>query len=642
MSKEQHSKASEYAPNFLGAYAENNDIFESILLEFYRDHVFWRRGFHPEDAPPIGPSEQFQPAFLEAVGQTKRELHKLSGKLKQSVPFFHPRYIGHMSSDLLMPGLLAQMITTLYNPNNVSTEAAPVTVDMEVEYGQMLACMFGYNTDPTKGNTAFGHLTSGGTVANYQGLWYARAVKYYPLAVKAGTQNHDRIKLTVSGQPLQELSCWQLANVPYDDIIQLRRDLMLQLNSFNDEERQLVLNAVEEQRIESLGLSEFFKQHPTLSTPIVIVPSTAHYSWKKSGKIFGLGSKQIVKVPTDHKMRMDTRALKETLDSCLQNNTPVLAVIGVLGTTEFGTIDPIREMLEIREKYTQRGLNFFIHVDAAWGGFLATLFRDEDNKLIPRQRLKSEFRHFPSQEVYDTFSNLHHVESITVDPHKLGYLPFGCGAFVAKNTDAQHLVKESAAYVFDDDDADLELGQYIFEGSKPGAAAAAAYVTANVLPLNFAHFGKLPVQTIRTTEYFFDKIAELNQKHASEFEFVIPIEPDTNLICLAVKPKHHTCTSDINVLLNRVYEKLNIDIHQPLQVKSFFASSTKIFWSHLSENALTELSNRIGLAIDTDNKTEDHLFVLRHTIMNPWIATGEVNYIDKYLEYLDELVMSEL
>ena len=32
---------------FLGPKAENADVFERLLLEAFRDHVFWRRNFHP-------------------------------------------------------------------------------------------------------------------------------------------------------------------------------------------------------------------------------------------------------------------------------------------------------------------------------------------------------------------------------------------------------------------------------------------------------------------------------------------------------------------------------------------------------------------------------------------------------------------
>ncbi|MBL8915885.1 MAG: decarboxylase, partial [Archangium sp.] len=126
------------APWFLGAYAENDDFFEKMVLELLRDHVFWRRNFHPEDPPPIGTRDQHDPAFLEGLARTKHELHQLTAQLKRSVPFFHPRYLGHMVSDLLMPGLIAQLTTTLYNPNNIVEDAAPVTVKLELEVGRQL------------------------------------------------------------------------------------------------------------------------------------------------------------------------------------------------------------------------------------------------------------------------------------------------------------------------------------------------------------------------------------------------------------------------------------------------------------------------------------------------------------------------
>src|SRR3546814_20882499 len=63
-----------------------------------------------------------------------------------------------MASDLLLPGLAAQMLTLPYNPNNVSEDAAPVTVDMEVQAGLQLARMLGYPHDPTRDACAFGHL----------------------------------------------------------------------------------------------------------------------------------------------------------------------------------------------------------------------------------------------------------------------------------------------------------------------------------------------------------------------------------------------------------------------------------------------------------------------------------------------------
>ena len=126
-------------PFFVGAYGENDEFLEKILLEFLRDHIYWRRNFHPEDQWRIPTQAQYSDDFLESIAKMKQELHSLSTKLKRSTPLFSPRYIGHMSSDLLLPGLLAQLITTLYNPNNVAPDVAPVTVPLEIEVGLQLS-----------------------------------------------------------------------------------------------------------------------------------------------------------------------------------------------------------------------------------------------------------------------------------------------------------------------------------------------------------------------------------------------------------------------------------------------------------------------------------------------------------------------
>lgn len=114
---------------FLGPYGENDALLEKIVVEFLRDHVYWRRNFHPEDPPAISTRAAQHPDYQAFEARLRRELHQLSAALKRSVPFHSPRYLGHMVSDLLLPGLAAQMLTLPYNPNNVSEDAAPVTVD---------------------------------------------------------------------------------------------------------------------------------------------------------------------------------------------------------------------------------------------------------------------------------------------------------------------------------------------------------------------------------------------------------------------------------------------------------------------------------------------------------------------------------
>ncbi|KAJ7039950.1 hypothetical protein C8F04DRAFT_1178305 [Mycena alexandri] len=46
---------------------------------------------------------------------------------------------------------------------------------------------------------------------------------------------------------------------------------------------------------------------------------------------------------------------------------------GIMGSTEHGAVEPLSEVLALREKYHSLGLSFLVHADAAWGGYFATL-----------------------------------------------------------------------------------------------------------------------------------------------------------------------------------------------------------------------------------------------------------------------------
>jgi hypothetical protein len=133
---------------FLGPKAENADLVEQMLLEVYRDYVFWRRNFHPEDRVVISPEDRRSQSYNAFVGQFKRELFALLGELKSDIPFFSPRYIGHMLADVSLPALVGYIATMLYNPNNISWEGSPVTTLLEIQVGRELAGMMGFGATP--------------------------------------------------------------------------------------------------------------------------------------------------------------------------------------------------------------------------------------------------------------------------------------------------------------------------------------------------------------------------------------------------------------------------------------------------------------------------------------------------------------
>ena len=620
---------------FLGPYGENDTLLEKLVVEFLRDHVHWRRNFHPEDPPAIPTSAAQHPEYLALEARMRRELHQLSAALKQSVPFHSPRYIGHMASDLLLPGLAAQILALPYNPNNVSEDAAPITVQLEVLAGLQLARMFGYPSDPSRPDCAFGHLTSGGTLANYQALRMALALKAFPVALRAaGVPDID-----VPGDD------WQAFNLAPDAAIGLLVRWQDWLATLGEGERRRWRARFQEQRLETLGMFEFFSRHPGLKVPQVLAPVTAHYSWSKGLKMLGLGRAQLRLVAT-RGMRMDAAALREALEQCERERQPVLMVVAVLGSTEYGTIDPVDAIVQARADLAARGLGFGIHVDAAWGGYLATLFRNPDGSLRGLDEVRAGYRDFPQPEVHAAFAALAETDSVTVDPHKLGYLPYGTGAFVCRDHRATALVSEQADYVFKQGDRDdymaryRQLGQFIPEGSKAGAAAAAVYVTHRVLPLDHANFGLMPRQTVLAAEAFQERAQRFADDMRGVVAATVPFPPDSNLVCLALNPHGNRDLATANAFVRRLYDELRCDPQRPLQVKQFFSSITTLQRAMVGEAELHRILDALGIDPATMDEDNDRLVILRHTLMNPHLIDHEngISYIDLYFGYLEALL----
>ncbi len=647
-------------PLFLGPAAENDQLLESLVVEFLRDHAYWRRNFHPEDGFRIEADARHRPDFLAMQARIRSELYKLSADLKRAVPFFHPRYVGHMTGDLLLPGLVAKLVTTLYNPNNVSEEAAPVTVGMELEAGEQLARMFGFSCDESKEPCAWGHLTGGGTVANYEALWNFRSLRCYGLALQAGAaaEGWDPEGVGPASKALSAYTTWELLNLSIDETVALRREVAGRLRELGDRARfHAFSKAVRRERVEHLGTAGFFLKHG-IEPPRVLVSASAHYSWAKGMKVLGLGTAQLLEVPVDARMRMDADALDAELERAERERAPVLCVVGMLGTTEFGTVDPIDRIVEARDRWKERGLDFGVHVDAAWGGYLASVFRRPDGSLHTREEVAQGFRHFPSAPVYGAFAALGHADSITVDPHKLGYVPYPAGAFIARNREVVDFLYQEAAYVFDLGDREEpmptreklhNLGQYILEGSKPGNAAAAVALTHRVLPLDSTGLGRILRMTVRACEEFYDSVAEVRARWAGRVRVCTPFEPDSNLICLAINPEGNTSLARMNAFGREVFQRMKVEPGQSLQGHDFIGSYTSLRHDRLdghAERILAELGIDPATLNDipTDPDSADHIFILRHTLMNPWHLSGPdgVSYVERYWSWLERTAMEVL
>jgi hypothetical protein len=73
---------------FLGPHAENAELLERLVMEALRDHVFWRRNYHPEDGFTIRETDKRTAGYEDAVATLTQELMGLLAELKRGVPFF--------------------------------------------------------------------------------------------------------------------------------------------------------------------------------------------------------------------------------------------------------------------------------------------------------------------------------------------------------------------------------------------------------------------------------------------------------------------------------------------------------------------------------------------------------------------------
>ena len=131
------------------------------------------------------------------------------------------------------------------------------------------------------------------------------------------------------------------------------------------------------------------------------------------------------------------------------------------GTTGLGAIDPIaRGRARCARSYGVR-----IHVDAAYGGFFRLIADDTADGVAAAP-----------------FRAIAECDSIVIDPHKHGLQPYGCGAVLFRDPSvARHYLHDSPYTYFTSDE--LHLGEISLECSRSGAAAAALWLTLQLLPL---------------------------------------------------------------------------------------------------------------------------------------------------------------
>lgn len=585
---------------FLGPKSENRTFFKQMLDFVMDEHIHWRRDFHPSDKPVATLAEQRSDRYAESLMRTEEALLELSARLKSgSVPFFSPRYLGHMISDTLMAANLGYLATILYNPNNCSYEASSASTMLELEVGRELCGLFGYDPE-----TSWGHITSGGTVANYEALWVARNLRSLALALSE-----------VRPDLVEGFSARETANLPIDTLLELLARCKTEGDLPN------VRKATAQYRGASSGLGK------------VLLPQSKHYSWTKALDILGLGQDSMIPIPVDTECRMDTEFLRQTVIDLVENETPILAVIAVAGTTESGAVDYVHHVTALRRELREsHGAGFYLHIDGAYGGYIRSMFRAEDGSMMELHDVRRHFAkqgyfspqvHWPEEGVYRAFEAIREADSVTVDPHKLGYVPYAAGGIVMKDRRALDLISYYAAYTFEGEGVEPALlGAFIMEGSRPGASAASVWMAHKVLPLSIHGYGKLLAYSVDGAQRLFQAFRDhgIFEACGRHFRVKCLTQPDLNVVNFVFNEVGNVNLEATNKLNRFLYDQCSYR-SGPVYLEDYFLSKTVIsaeVYGKVSQGLLQALEipqcelQRVG-----------EVFVLRSCLMTPYLTSNQ-------------------
>ncbi|EJW20003.1 tyrosine decarboxylase [Paenibacillus alvei] len=602
---------------FLGSKGENVNLFKEVLNKIVDEHVGWRQNYQPQDLPVISPFDKSSQSFQDTADHMRSVFDQLSSKLRsESLPWHTAgRFWGHMNSETLMPAIIAYTAAMLWNGNNVAYESSPGTSQMEEEVGHQLCKMMSYRE-----GQSWGHICADGSIANLEGLWYARNIKSLPLAIKEVAPEH------VEGK-----SEWELLNMPTQEIMDI-------LDKVQDKLDDIKAKSARSGRY----LNKLGKW---------LIPQTKHYSWLKAADIIGIGLDAVEAIDVDSTYHMDIEKLETRIRQLAAENTPVLGVVGVVGSTEEGQIDHIHKMVALREKLAKEGIYFYIHVDAAYGGYARSIFLDENDQFIEYNKIDEVFKkhnvftdmnlknEWLTEDVYEAFKAMSKVESITIDPHKMGYIPYSAGAIVIQDIRMRDAISYFATYVFEKGaDIPALLGAYILEGSKAGATAAAVWTAHKVLPLNVTGFGKLMGASIEGAYRFYNFLKDRTFNVNGKVIKLHPLtKPDFNMVDYVFNEEGNTDLEKMNKLNHDFFDYASY-VKGGLYSNEFITSHTDFAIPDYGNSPL-EFVNSLGFSREEWDRVEK-VTILRACALSPYAHDKDV--FEEYALKIEKAIQDKL
>ncbi|CAG8618746.1 17081_t:CDS:2, partial [Racocetra fulgida] len=537
---------------------------KEFIKEFYNNIIDLQaegRMMYFDTADPHFITTQMQNSkeFKNNMEYLRSQLNKLLEKLNErTVPFWSPRYMGHMVTETTMPSNLGYVAALQYNQNNIATEGSPLTTLLEVDVGNQLCGMLGFN------------------IANNLNI---------------NLDNLDQEDENIYSFDTQGIQSW--GHITCDG------QLSFIGKSFTVE----LANGLENKLLKDCTTWELLNLKPTT---VLNIPERLYQN-----------------TPVDIAARMDVKELDKELAKCVRNQQAVYAVVAIMGSTEQGACDPLADIVALRDRYQRRyGLSFVIHADAAWGGYFRTMLV-EPPKNSP---LDDFLEGYNDNEEHDTFVpmlalnpytrkhlySLKDCDSVTIDPHKSGYIPFPAGGLCYRDQRMRYLVTWTSPVVTRPKEE--SMGIYGVEGSKPGAAPVAAWLSHDVIGLHQRGYGALLGQATFTCSKIYCYWATMSTDKDNFIVIPFNMLPAEKLN----PPNLKEVKQQKQKIRELIVTKSNLEII-------------------MNEEALNLIKqNRLGL------KGNQDLYVLINVVMNPWptefdFITALTNTFKETLKELAEL-----
>ena len=491
-------------------------------------------------------------------------LEELLGLLREEIPTFSPRYLGHMVSDVSIPALLGHMAMLFENANLASREAAVVGSALETEAINLLANMVGLDPKPARG-----HFTSGGTLANFEAVWRARYRLDHWLALGVwlkvnGHSNAPLFDWAHCGWSVyhEQMKCHDLSEpdlLPYSSVV-----------------------------MGALAMSRFAREHfeEEWPEPVLLVPGNKHYSWPKAANIFGLGREAVWSCDLDDKGRLSPDALKAQIGRAEVDGRPIMMVVSVAGTTELGMIDPVDKVADLLDELCEhRGLHIWHHIDAAYGGYFCSVLKGDASSLSAAS--EAALRAFPR------------ASSLTLDPHKLGFVPYACGAFLVPDANAYLVSNIHAPYLEEIADAKFPSWSTTLEGSRAATGPSAVWLSAKIMPLDSHGHGWFLNKSLSITHMLYDVISRVSPN------IRMLDSSDTNVMCFAIAAEGDS--------LREANRKTDVVIAHFRESSELSATRTGLTVENYGQLVTRTVAGWDGV-LDSDQLT-----VVRMVVMNPYL-----------------------